>query len=195
MESSTGISFAPGTKCVCLNDEAGGLCGENLDRVSPKKMSSLPHRHIGAVISVGPAGSIQYGTGTLISRNLVLTCAHVIYNRQHEAYYPRILFYPALAGEMEIWHEVEEYEAPERYGERQTMYDTRSYDYALLKLKKPVSEEGFMELSDDPLEIAEDDTLSIYGYPVSKYELEAGKPVGSKQYGLTRKGYILDLII
>ena len=37
--------------------------------------------------------------------------------------------------------------------------------------------------------------MSIYGYPVSRYETENGKPVGTKQYGLERQGYILDLII
>ena len=52
-----------------------------------------------------------------------------------------------------------------------------------------------MELSDTPEEITEEDTLSIYGYPVSMYEKEEGRPVASKQYGLERKGYILDLII
>ena len=187
MESSSGIDFEPGVKYKCVNEETGGLCGENVDRVPPKKMSLLPHKHIGAVICVGPGGSIQYGTGTLISRNLVLTCAHVIYNRPHQAFYPRIIFYPALCGEMEKWILVEDYQTHEKYGEKQEFYDPRSYDYALLKLEKPVEEDGFLELCDDPSDINEDDTLSIFGYPVSKYETENSKPVGSKQYGLERK--------
>ena len=81
MISSSGIKYEPGVKYRCVNDEVGGICGEEVDRVHPKQMKDLPHRHIGAIICVGPGGSIQYGTGTLISRNLVLTCAHVIYNK------------------------------------------------------------------------------------------------------------------
>ena len=107
-------------------------------------MSALPHRLIGAVISIGPGGSIQYGTGTLISKNLVLTCAHVIYNRPHQAYYPKIIFYPSLCGDMNKWHIVEDYAAPEKYGEQQQFYDPRSYDYALLKLREPVEETEFL---------------------------------------------------
>ena len=79
-------------------------------------MLTLPHKHIGAIICVGPAGSIQYGTGTLISKNLVLTCAHVIYNKSHKAYYPRIIFYPGLCGDLDKWYEVENFEAPDKYG-------------------------------------------------------------------------------
>ena len=70
-------------------------------------MSSLPYRLIGAVISVGPANSIQYGTGILLSKDLVLTCAHVIYNKPHQAYYDKISFYPALFGDMKKWIRVE----------------------------------------------------------------------------------------
>ena len=150
MEASNGLGFAPGVKLICSNKEAGGLCGENVDRVPQSKMSSLPHRHIGAVVCVGPGGAIQFGTGTLLSRDLVLTCAHVIYNAPHQAYYPKIVFYPALYGDMEKWHIVEDFQASDKYGEFQKIYDTRSYDYALLKLQKPVETDGFLELCDDP---------------------------------------------
>ena len=101
-------------------------------------MSSLPHNLIGAVLSVGPGGSIQYGTGILVSKDLVLTCAHVIYNKPHQAYYDKIIFYPSLCGEMKKWIMVEDFKAPEKYGEKQKQYDPRSFDYALLKLKEPV---------------------------------------------------------
>lgn len=71
--------------------------------MSPENIAKIPHRHIGAVISVGPGGSIQFGTGILLSKNLVLTCAHVIYNKQYQAYYDKIIFYPALYGDMKKW--------------------------------------------------------------------------------------------
>ena len=54
-----------------------------------------------------------------------------------------------------------------------------------------MEENEFLDLCEDPTEITKDDTLSIFGYPVSKYEKEKGKPVASKQFGLERQGYIL----
>lgn len=69
-------------------------------------MRTVPHRHVGAIICVGPSGLIQYGTGTLISGNIVLTCAHVIYSKQYKAYYPKIVFYLGLSGDMKLWYEV-----------------------------------------------------------------------------------------
>jgi len=40
-------------------------------------MTKLPHRHIGVVLGVHPVFGFKVGTGILISRDLVLTCAHV----------------------------------------------------------------------------------------------------------------------
>ena len=39
---------------------------------------------------------------------------------------------------MKKWIMVEDFKAPEKYGEKQKQYDPRSFDYALLKLKEPV---------------------------------------------------------
>ena len=83
------------------------ILGETIESVPFNKMNTLPHRHIGALISVGPGSIIQYGTGTLISKDLVLTCASVIYNKEHQDFYPKIVFYPKLSGNMEKWHIVE----------------------------------------------------------------------------------------
>ena len=93
--------FDAGVTYRCVNDEEAGICGEYLDVVDPGEMNKMPHRHIGAILCFGPAQTIQYGTGTLISRDLVLTCAHVIYNKEHQAYYPKIYFYPGLSGKPE----------------------------------------------------------------------------------------------
>ena len=48
-------------------------------------MESLPHRHIGVVLAVHPMGVFQLGTGILISRDLVLTCAHVTHSKEYMA--------------------------------------------------------------------------------------------------------------
>lgn len=90
---------------------------------------------------------------------------------------------------------MEDYLAPEEYGEKHDWCDPRSFDYALLKLKKPVEESDFLELCPSPEEIEKDSSISIYGYPVSKYEMKNNLPKASKQYGLERKGYILSMYI
>ena len=61
-------------------------------------MQTMPHRHIGTVICFGYGGVLQFGTGILISKNLVLTCAHVIQNKNYNAFFPAIYFYPAQYG-------------------------------------------------------------------------------------------------
>lgn len=62
-----------------IKDEAGGICGEDVDYVEEGEMKEVPHRHIGVVLAVHPCGVFQLGSGILLSRNLVLTCAHVIH--------------------------------------------------------------------------------------------------------------------
>ena len=68
------------------------------------------------------------------------------------------------------------------------------YDYSLLKLKKKVDESGFLPLCGDLPQLDKKiTTLSIYGYPNSKYEVKDEKPFGVKQFGLSRTGYVLDI--
>jgi V8-like Glu-specific endopeptidase len=61
-------------------------------------MEFMPHRHIGTVICIGYGGTLQVGTGMLISKNLVLTCAHVIHVKEYNAFFPEIYFYPGQYG-------------------------------------------------------------------------------------------------
>jgi V8-like Glu-specific endopeptidase len=67
------------------------------------------------------------------------------------------------------------------------------YDYALLKLKIDVNESGFIQLCEDVPQLDENTTLSIFGYPKSKYDQKNRKPLGVKQYGLTKTGFILNV--
>jgi len=68
------------------------------------------------------------------------------------------------------------------------------YDYSLLKLKEKVDESGFLPLCGDLPQLDKKiTTLSIYGYPNSKYEVKDEKPFGVKQFGLSRTGYVLDI--
>jgi len=67
------------------------------------------------------------------------------------------------------------------------------YDYTLLKLKENVNDSGFLPLNGDLPQLDKNTTLSIFGYPESKYDKKSKKPVGVKQYGLTKTGHILDV--
>ena len=80
----------------------------------------------------------------LISPNLVLTCAHVIMNNEYFAPYPTIYFYPGQYGEFKNCYEIEDFKIPEEYTEKKTGY--KSYDYALLKLKKRIEDTEFIQL-------------------------------------------------
>ena len=70
---------------------------------------------------------------------------------------------------------------------------TKAYDYSLLKLKEKVDESGFLPLCGDLPQLDEKTTLSIYGYPESKYEKKNGMPYGVRQFGLTKTNHIVDV--
>jgi len=77
-------------------------------------MMELPHRHIGVVLAVHPCGQYQLGTGILISRNLVLTCAHVTHSKHHQNKpFPDIYFYPRQHGKLTNYIDVEDTASPE----------------------------------------------------------------------------------
>jgi len=74
---------------------------EDLDHVEESEMKEVPHRHIGVVLAIHPSGVFQVGTGTLISKNLVLTCAHVIHCKDYQnKLFPELYFYPAQYGRL-----------------------------------------------------------------------------------------------
>jgi len=63
-------------------------------------MKNLPHRLIGIVLCRGPGNALQTGTGVLISANLVLTSAHVIFHSIQFKPFPKIYFYPGHFGRL-----------------------------------------------------------------------------------------------
>jgi len=60
-------------------------------------MEEIPHRHIGVIVGI-TNGQRIISTGILISRNLVLTCAHTIYNHNSNLFFSNIQFYPKQRG-------------------------------------------------------------------------------------------------
>ena len=157
-------------------------------------MKQLPHRHIGVIKATDPCGAFQLGSGILISKNLVLTCAHVTHCQAFQKRpFPKIYFYPAQYGELTHGYEIERTETPDEYKSKERWLFKKAYDYTLLKLRESVDEEDFLPLSEDLPQLDKGTTLAIYGYPESKYDKKDGKPKATKQYGLTRTGYILDI--
>jgi V8-like Glu-specific endopeptidase len=142
-----------------------------VDYVKEEKMNEYPHRHIGVVLAVYSGSIFQLGTGILISPNLVLTCAHVIHCKAYQNNpFPKIYFLPAQYGELKKFYEIEQAETPEEYRSGEKWLFKKAYDYALLKLKDSFEESGFLPLSADLPRFDEGTTLSIYGYPESKYD-------------------------
>ena len=164
-----------------------------MEYVEEEEMENLPHRHIGVVLAVHPMGVFQLGTGILISRDLVLTCAHVTHSKEYMAEFESIYFYPAQYGELSNFIQIEDTATPEEYLTEEKWLFRKAYDYTLLKLKEKVDESGFLPLSGDLPHLDKNTTLTINGYPESKYDKKNKKPKAVKQYGLIRKGYILDV--
>ena len=65
-------------------------------------MRALHHSHIGPVICIDDKNQMAMGSGILISSNLVLTCAHVIYHEKEQRYFPNIFFFPGQHGPFQI---------------------------------------------------------------------------------------------
>jgi V8-like Glu-specific endopeptidase len=102
-------------------DEAMMYHEDRLMEVSDKHMQSNPFKNVGLIEIITGGNADAHGTGTLISPNLVLTCAHIIYNqnyprhskdptKNHLAKYLR--FYPGHSGELNNPYEVEKYFVP-----------------------------------------------------------------------------------
>jgi hypothetical protein len=56
-----------------------------LEHIKRSRMSQLPHRHIGSIICRHQKDQPyprNVGSGILISRNLVLTCFHILFDHQ-----------------------------------------------------------------------------------------------------------------
>ena len=136
---------------------------EKLKPVPKESMGELQYRNIGALrlsnTKCAPCG----GTGLLVSPNLVLTVAHNIFNRGSKQI-NKIIFYPGQCEELveANAYEVEDFFFPGAFTTRNSNF----YDYALLKLNKPIAgASNFMKLSGAIDKIDEKTKLSIYGYP------------------------------
>lgn len=116
-------------------------------------MKKIPYRLIGLIIAehIDDSGMGQkvYGTGTLISPDLVLTVAHNIFChkwgkkpvlRQNQNF----KFYLAQNGKLGKYYEVDGYYYPNEFRSQ----NLPKYDYAIMKLRTVTEEKLFMNLAD-----------------------------------------------
>ena len=129
-----------------------------LERVSIKNMGNAIHKNNVAILWRS-ADQVGRGSGLLISRNLVLTCAHNFYNHGLRVADGLFSVYPGLCGKVGEGFKIEACFIPEMY--RQTL--TVEFDYALVKLAKMVHSDSFLPLSASFQD--ESQRLAIYGYP------------------------------
>jgi V8-like Glu-specific endopeptidase len=75
------------------------------------------HKHIGALnfISSLREGQFGMGTGLLVSPNLVLTCAHNLYNPATGEMYRDHKFYHGQCGPMKRHYNIEDFFFPSKY--------------------------------------------------------------------------------
>ena len=67
-----------------------------MEEISPEQMTKLPHKLIGALTYNSLQNQVQ-GSGILISPDLVLTCAHNLYDKSTGVLCRNFKFYPGLS--------------------------------------------------------------------------------------------------
>ena len=85
------------------------------------------------------------GSGVLISRDIILTAAHNLYEKRLKCRNSDFKVYVGANGEAEEYHEVEGWRYPREF-ETCSPSAQLSFDYAILKLKKPVELGEFLPL-------------------------------------------------
>lgn len=93
------------------------LCfmGNEPARIDSRLMTKLPHRLIGLITFENANGCLGVGTGILISRNLVLTVAHNVFDHSFKNNYRKHRFYRGICGKVDTYYSVESFFMPEMY--------------------------------------------------------------------------------
>ena len=130
------------------------------------EMGKQIHQNIGPVLSKRQNyPNIFFGTGILISPDIVLTVAHNIVDRPGMKARVDIRFYRGQCGILDKYHEVEKFYVPEAYRQNASAAN----DYALLKLKDRVNADNFIPLSANH-NLNKESILTILGYPADYYK-------------------------
>jgi V8-like Glu-specific endopeptidase len=138
-----------------------------------------------------PGKKMAVGSGVLISRDLVLTAAHNLYDKDVGQENEVFKFYIGASGTAEKYYELEDWRYSSEF-KTCPQSEKLEFDYALVKLKQPIDYKEYLELSfpcDTCLINNNKETyLSIFGYP--KYGKnykpldKRGEKIQLSQFGL-----------
>lgn len=120
---------------------------EDLFQVPSEQLCSLIHRSIGAITFLNPGKLMEVGSGVAISRDLVLTVAHNVYDRKYKGQNDSFKFYIKDGKVAEKYYEIESWKYLPEF--ENCSSDARiKFDYALLKLKNPLPFDKYIPLSE-----------------------------------------------
>jgi hypothetical protein len=112
------------------------LLGGILDQLTKEEvLTHSPHSLIGLIKGLTSEEEAFYGSGILISPDLVLTCAHNLFHPELKTENKNLEFYPRQYGELEKAYEIQSSFYPQAFKEDVRVFN----DYALLKLAKRVN--------------------------------------------------------
>ena len=90
-----------------------GLFNERLFRVEKKDLESILHRSIAALTFIDGKKQPTAGSGVFISRNLMLTAAHNLYDRREHTENKIFKFYCGASGVAEKSFSIESFRYPQ----------------------------------------------------------------------------------
>jgi V8-like Glu-specific endopeptidase len=93
-----------------------------------------------------PEKKMAVGSGVLISRDLVLTAAQNLYDKDVGQENEVFKFYLGASGTAEKYYELEDWRYPSGF-KTCPLRDKLLFDYALVKLKQPIEYKEYLELS------------------------------------------------
>jgi V8-like Glu-specific endopeptidase len=84
--------------------------------VPPSKMRTSPHKYIGALtFNSYTTQQLGKGTAVLIHPDIILTCAHNIYDKDTKEQYHDHMFYPAQDGPLKKGYAIVDSYFPAKY--------------------------------------------------------------------------------
>ena len=150
----------------------------------------FPFSTIGVLTFVTSDGETKYGTATLIGSNLVLTCAHNVYDNENNKHYKNHIFHACpLNGTKRDTSKVLKIFFPNEFKGNNNNKDDE--DYALLILDKELGNKyGYMGLAPDYI-LDESSKYGLYGYPADKQDPRSFNLWGMKS---SKDGIFIDPI-